>query len=157
MPRGGPGRRAELLVVAQLLAGAGIAWPGPARWRLRRPVVALAVLAGTAGTALAGEGLRFLGADVTPFVEPRPEARLRTAGPYAISRHPVYAGLLLAAGAAAVLRRRPGPLVSFALLAGVLHVKAGVEEGRLRERFGVAYDVYAERTPKLLRVGRRSG
>jgi protein-S-isoprenylcysteine O-methyltransferase Ste14 len=105
---------------------------------------------GAAGTALLEEGLRFLGRDVTPFAEPRADARLQTVGPYALSRNPVYAGLLTAAAAAAVLRRRPEPLAAVAVLGGVLHVKAGVEEQRLRERFGLAYEEYAARTPRLL-------
>jgi protein-S-isoprenylcysteine O-methyltransferase Ste14 len=146
--------RSDGLIAAQFVAAAGLAWPGGRRWRLPLPVSALAVLVGAAGTALAEEGLRFLGRDVTPFVEPRGQARLQTAGPYEISRHPVYAGLLAAAAGAAVLRRRPEPLVAFAALAVVLHVKAGVEERRLQERFGVAYQEYAARTPRLVGLPR---
>lgn len=151
----GPGRgRADLLVLAQGAAGAALLWPGRARWRLPRWVTAACMVAGAAGTALAEEGVRFLGKDLTPFVEPRSGARLQTAGPYEISRNPVYAGLLLAGGAYAVLRRRPEPLVAFAALATVLHVKSGVEEARLRERFGDEYAVYAARTPRLLGLPR---
>jgi protein-S-isoprenylcysteine O-methyltransferase Ste14 len=157
MRRGESGRRADVLVVAQVLAAAGLAWPGSARWRLPRPVTALALLGGAAGTGLAAEGLRFLGSDVTPFVEPRPEARLQTAGPYGISRNPVYAGLLAAGAAVAVLRRRPEPMVAFGALAAVLHLKSGVEERRLRDRFGEAYAEYAARTPRLLGLPRAGG
>lgn len=141
---------AAALVVAQTLTAAGLAWPGRARWSLPRSVSLLALAVGAAGTALAGEGLRQLGRDLTPFVDPRPGASLRTTGAYRISRNPIYAGLLAAGAAAAVLRRRPEPLVAFAALAAVLHVKSGVEEGRLRERFGAVYEEYAARTPRLL-------
>ncbi|HEX2807983.1 MAG TPA: isoprenylcysteine carboxylmethyltransferase family protein [Kineosporiaceae bacterium] len=154
MPRQRILSRSDGLLAVQVLAAAGLAWPGGARWRLPRPVGALAVLVGAAGTALAEEGLRFLGRDGTPFVEPRSRARLQTAGPYEISRNPVYAGLLTAAAATAVLRRRPEPLVAFGALALVLHVKAGVEERRLQERFGVAYEEYAARTPRLVGLPR---
>jgi len=85
---------------------------------------------------------------------PRGGARLQTAGPYEISRNPVYAGLLVAGAAVAVLRRRPEPLVAFAALAAVLHVKSGVEEARLRDRFGDEYAVYAARTPRLIGLPR---
>ncbi|MFN0282832.1 MAG: methyltransferase family protein [Kineosporiaceae bacterium] len=145
---------ADLLVLAQALAGAGLLWPGRARWRLPRTLTAACLVAGAAGTALAEEGLRFLGRDVTPFVAPRGGARLQTAGPYEISRNPVYAGLLVAGAAVAVLRRRPEPLVAFAALAAVLHVKSGVEEARLRDRFGDEYAVYAARTPRLIGLPR---
>ena len=146
--------RADLLVLAQALAGAGLLWPGRARWRLPRALTVACLVAGAAGTALAEEGVRFLGRDLTPFVAPRDGARLQTAGPYEISRNPVYAGLLVAGAAVAVLRRRPEPLAAFAVLATVLHVKSGVEEGRLRERFGDEYAVYAARTPRLLGLPR---
>jgi protein-S-isoprenylcysteine O-methyltransferase Ste14 len=154
MPRQRTLSRTDGLVAAQLLAALGLAWPGRARWRLPRPVAAVAVLVGAAGTALAEEGLRFLGQDLTPFVEPRAQARLQTAGPYEISRNPVYAGLLAAAAATAVLRRRAEPLAAFALLAAALYVKAGVEERLLEERFGVAYEEYAARTPRLVGLPR---
>lgn len=156
----GPGRRrADLLVLAQAVAAAGLLWPGRPRWRLPRAVTGACLLAGAAGAALAEEGVRFLGRDLTPFVAPRPGARLQTAGPYEISRNPVYAGLLVGGGALAVLRRRLEPLAAFALLAAVLHVKSGVEEARLRERFGAEYARYAARTPRLLGLPRpvRSG
>jgi len=145
-PGGGDG---GVLVAAQVLAVAALAWPGPPRWRLPRGVRPLAVVAGAVGTALTEEGLRFLGRDVTAFPEPRAGARLQTTGPYAHSRHPVYAGLLVAATATAVLRRRPEPLVALAALAGVLHVKTGREERLLARRFGLAWEEYAASTPRL--------
>jgi protein-S-isoprenylcysteine O-methyltransferase Ste14 len=118
-------------------------------------VTAAAALVAAAGSALAAQGARDLGRDLTPFVEPRAGAGLRTTGAYAASRHPVYAGLLSGSAALAVLRRRPEPLAAVAVLAAVLHRKAAVEEGRLRARFGPAYDEYAARTPRLLGVPRR--
>jgi protein-S-isoprenylcysteine O-methyltransferase Ste14 len=151
--RSGPGRG---LVAAQMLSAAGLGWPGGPRWRLRRPAAALALVGGAAGGALAVGGLRFLGREVTPFVEPLPQARLRTAGPFAFSRNPVYTGGLLVAGAVAVLRRRPEPLVAFAALAAVLHLKVNAEERYLQERFGAAYDEYAARTPRLLGFPRKA-
>jgi protein-S-isoprenylcysteine O-methyltransferase Ste14 len=146
--------RSDLLVAGQLLACAGLLWPGRSRWRLPRPVTVGALAVGAVGAVLGEEGARRLGRDLTPFVEPRDGVRLQTAGPYAISRNPVYAGLLLGGAAIAVLRRRPEPLVAFAALAGVLHVKTGVEEQRLRGRFGAEYAAYAARTPRLLGLPR---
>jgi protein-S-isoprenylcysteine O-methyltransferase Ste14 len=142
--------RGDALVAAQLLSIAALGWPGPARWRLPWPVTLGALTVGAAGTVLMEEGLRFLGRDVTPFVDPRPSAALQTAGPYAWSRNPVYAGMLVTGAAAAVLRRRPEPLIALAALSAALHLKVGAEERRLRERFGVAYEEYAARTPRLI-------
>lgn len=143
-------RRTDVLPAAQGLCLAALAWPGGARWTLPAPAVGGALALVLAGAALVEEGVRFLGRDLTPFVDPVDGARLRTDGPFEISRNPVYAGLLLAGTGVAVLRRRPEPLAALVGLSAVLHVKAMVEEDRLRERFGARYDAYARRTPRLL-------
>jgi protein-S-isoprenylcysteine O-methyltransferase Ste14 len=91
-----------------------------------------------------------LGGDLRPAVEPRPGAALRTDGAFRVSRHPVYAGLLLAATGTAVLRRRREPLAGLAALAAVLHVKTAEEERRLTARFSRTYLEYAARTPRLI-------
>ncbi|HET9657881.1 MAG TPA: isoprenylcysteine carboxylmethyltransferase family protein [Kineosporiaceae bacterium] len=153
-----PGRRLELadaLVVAQGLAGAGLLWPGRGRWSLPRPIRRAALAVTLLGTAAGALGARQLGSGLTPRVEPPPQAALRTTGPYAVSRHPIYAGVLVCGAGFAVLRRRPEPLLALAALAGVLHVKAGIEERRLRDRFGTRYDEYARRTPRLIGLPRR--
>jgi len=146
----GASRASDALVVAQGAAGAALLWPGRACWSLPSAVRRAAQLAVVAGGALGVAGARSLGRDLTPFVDPRPEAVLRTTGPFRVSRNPVYTGLLVAVGGVAVLRRRPEPLVAAAGLAAVLHVKAGVEERRLTARFGPAYQEYAAATPRLL-------
>jgi protein-S-isoprenylcysteine O-methyltransferase Ste14 len=150
--RSGPVDRSDLLVVAQLAALAGVAWPGRARWALPGAVRAGAGAVLAAGLVLATASGARLGEGLTPRVAPPEDAALRTDGPYAVSRHPLYAGLLAAATGAAVLRRRPEPLVALAALSTVLHVKAGAEERALRTRFGPAYDAYAAGTPRLLPV-----
>lgn len=141
------------IVAAQLLAAAGLFWPGPPMWTTPGAVRVGAACVVVGGGLLAAAGGRDLGRDLTPFVDPRAGAGLRTGGSYAISRNPIYAGLLAAAVGVAVLRARPEPLIAAAALAAVLHVKTGLEEPRLRERFGAEYARYAARTPRLL--GRR--
>ncbi len=148
--RAGRVHPADVLVVAQGVAIAGLAWPGRGRWRLPALVGKAAALGFVAGSGLAATGLRTLGPDVTPFVDPVREATLRTRGPYRYSRNPVYAGVLVASWGLAVLRRRPEPLVAAAALSGVLHLKVRVEERHLRARFGEQYAAYAARTPRLL-------
>lgn len=153
-----PGRSlepADLLVAAQSLAIAGLLWPGRGRWWLPGVVRAGALAVTTAGAILAAAGLRQLGTDVTPRVEPRDAAPLRTSGVYAVSRNPVYAGLLIGATGFAVLRGRREPLLAAAALAGVLHLKVNVEERRLQARFGEEYERYARRTPRLVGLPRR--
>jgi protein-S-isoprenylcysteine O-methyltransferase Ste14 len=70
-------------------------------------------------------------------------------GPYAIIRHPIYLGLLVAvAGMVLAL----GELRAFALLFGVeiLLKKMGQEESILRAAFPSEYPEYEQRVKRLL-------
>jgi protein-S-isoprenylcysteine O-methyltransferase Ste14 len=142
------------LIAAQGAALAALAWPAPARWSLPAPVTALAVTVTAAGGALALAGLAPHGTRITPRVEPPSDAELHTSGAYRVSRHPIYAGLLLGGAGVAVLRRRPEPLVAWAALVAVLDAKTRREERHLAERFGATYERYRRRTPRLVGLPR---
>lgn len=144
------------LVAAQAVSIAGLAWPGRARWDVPRALTGVAIIATVAGGALALAGSTRHGRTLTPRVAPPPGAGLHTAGAYAVSRNPIYAGLALAAGGVAVLRRRPEPLASWAALVVVLDRKARDEERHLAARFGEEYERYRERTPRLLGLPRHA-
>lgn len=140
------------VVVVQALALAALAWPGRGRWRLPPPAAVVAV-----GATATGATLGLLAAvphadRLTPRVDPPEDLGLVQDGVYALSRNPMYAGLLLAAAGWAVLRRRPEPVVAWAVLAAALQVKARREEHRLQARFGADYERYRARTPRF--VGR---
>jgi protein-S-isoprenylcysteine O-methyltransferase Ste14 len=116
----------------------------------RRPAAArfAAGLTIGAGAAIASAGAAELGADLTPMPLPPEGARLRTGGAYAVVRHPVYAGVMMAAAARGLLaggRVRPA---AAAALCALLAVKARWEERRMRARFA-GYDEYAGRTPRF--------
>jgi protein-S-isoprenylcysteine O-methyltransferase Ste14 len=145
---------ADALVLAQGVALAGLLWPGRGHWRLPRQVRRAALGVTAAGGLLGLAGLQQLGPGVTPRVEPPDGAELRTGGLYALSRNPIYGGLLAGATGFAVLRRRWEPLLAAGVLAGVLHAKVGVEERRLQLRFGQAYREYVRRAPRLVGVPR---
>jgi len=141
-----------LLVPLQSAAMAALLWPGRSG-RLPRVVRGCGAAAVLAGAALAGAAAARLGRELTPVVDPLPGARLQTGGVFAISRHPVYTGLLIASAGWTAWRGRREPLVAAMVLSAVLHVKAVLEERRLTARFGAEYRAYAARTPRLL--GRR--
>ncbi|MDD9205509.1 methyltransferase [Georgenia sp. 10Sc9-8] len=139
-----------MLVTGQMLLLAALAWP--VDWPVRRPrrgvrLVGLTMLATGGALALAG-GLA-LGPALTPSPVPRAGADLRTEGLYGRVRHPIYSGLLLAAGGRALSSGRRRHAVVALALTGLLDGKARYEEVHLRRVFP-GYDAYAARTPRLV-------
>lgn len=79
------------------------------------------------------------------FATIKADHELVTGGPYALVRHPIYSGLMLAfiGTALAIGQWRAMLAVALALIA-IVH-RIIVEEGFMREQFGTAYDLYARR------------
>ncbi len=72
-------------------------------------------------------------------------------GPYAIVRHPIYSGILLAIAATAAQLGTVPAVAGAAIVAAGLYLKATIEERFLRGELGAeAYDQYARRVPMLL-------
>ena len=74
-------------------------------------------------------------------------------GPYAIVRHPIYTGLLIAIVATMLMRGTIITLTGSAIIAVGIYVKARVEEEFLRQQLGESYDAYARRVPMLVPFG----
>lgn len=71
-------------------------------------------------------------------------------GPYAIVRHPIYTGLLLAIIATVLIRGTIITLAGSALIVIGIYVKARLEEEFLRQQLGESYAAYARRVPMLV-------
>jgi protein-S-isoprenylcysteine O-methyltransferase Ste14 len=72
-------------------------------------------------------------------------------GPYALVRHPIYTGLILAGFATAFVRASLFALTGAAVLTLAWYAKARLEEKFLRGELGAeAYDAYAARVPMLI-------
>ena len=72
-------------------------------------------------------------------------------GPYGLVRHPIYAGVMFAALATALMSASPVALVGAALTAVGFSMTARIEEGFLRRELGAdAYDAYARRVGMLV-------
>lgn len=85
---------------------------------------------------------------VCPFTE---VPSLVTAGPYRITRNPMYVGLVLIAGAPPLLAGVPANLWSPLALALWLHFAFVLpEEEFLRQKLGLAWEVWAARVPRWL-------
>jgi len=75
---------------------------------------------------------------------------LITTGPYALVRHPIYSGLLLAfLGSALALGEWRG-MLALALATGAFSLKLRLEEKWMRQQFGDAYAQYARRVTALV-------
>ncbi len=91
-----------------------------------------------------------LGRNWSGIVTVKDEHELVTSGPYRLVRHPIYTGLLLAfLGSALALGEWRGVL-ALVIAWAALWRKLRIEERWMRERFGDAYDRYAEDVPALL-------
>lgn len=76
--------------------------------------------------------------------------RLVQAGPFSITRHPIYTGIVLAAVGIVLRVGTPFALVGLAVLVASFVKKLGKEEALMRETFGDEHRAYAERVRKLV-------
>lgn len=82
---------------------------------------------------------------------PTEDHRIVDTGPYGIVRHPVYAGLLLAAIATAIERGRIESIAGALVLIAAVSLRAKLEERFLRRDLGdEAYAAYRRRVPMLI-------
>ncbi len=108
--------------------------------------------------ALAGIGLIFtwvarlhLGPLWSSTSAPTKDHRIVDTGPYGMVRHPVYAGLLLAAIATAVESGRLEAIAGALVLVAAISLRAKLEERFLRRDLGdAAYASYRARVPMLI-------
>ena len=142
--RGGGWVAAQAVLILVLVV-VGIAAPG---WPAGvSPALAIAGAALVpAGVVLAGAGIRHLGPSLTPFPAPIEGGELREGGVYALARHPIYGGGLLAALGWSLLTS-PWAILPTALLAALVEGKRRREEGWLAERYP-GYATYRRAVPR---------
>lgn len=123
----------------------GVLWSTP-------PLLGWAMLALViAGLLLTWSARLHLGALWSSTSAPTQEHRLVETGPYRLVRHPVYAGLLLAAIATAIERGRMEAIAGALVLIVAVSLRAKLEERFLRRDLGDdAYSAYRRRVPMLI-------
>ena len=89
---------------------------------------------------------RFWSATVTLKAE---HALIRS-GPYALSRHPIYTGLLLALVGTAISRGTSADAAGLVLIVLGVLLKIRQEEALLLAHFGTAYRAYRQEVPMLI-------
>lgn len=160
-----PARGAEWLYRVVTLAGAfllfsafrhpeygrAVLWvPGEAAgW----PLVVIAVL----GFAFTWWARLHLGRLWSSSVTSKQDHHLVDTGPYAIVRHPIYAGIITAVLATALLKGVLIGILGALLMTFGFWIKARLEERFLREQLGPdIYDAYRRRAPMLIPFGPKS-
>lgn len=147
------GRRGEgwfliQLVLFAVIAAAGTlgpAWAGGLR--AAGLVAGLALIA--AGGLLSLRGTFDLRENLTVFPRPLPGARLVDCGAYALARHPIYGGLIVAAIGWGLATASPPALVGALALGAFFDLKSRREEEWLAEQFE-GYDSYRSRKRRLV-------
>jgi protein-S-isoprenylcysteine O-methyltransferase Ste14 len=109
------------------------------------------------GVALVVLGLAYsvwarlhLGRMWSAVVTVKAEHRIVKSGPYTITRHPIYTGLLLALVGTVLVRDTVAALIGCVLIGTGLVLKVRREEAMLIEHFGDDYRVYQEQVPALI-------
>jgi protein-S-isoprenylcysteine O-methyltransferase Ste14 len=92
----------------------------------------------------------YLGRNWSGSVTIKQEHELVTSGPYALVRHPIYTGLLLALLGSTLALGDWRAVLAFGLAAGALWRKLRVEERWMRQQFGDAYQSYSQRVAALI-------
>lgn len=91
-----------------------------------------------------------LGTNWSASIQVKQDHQLITSGPYRFVRHPIYSGLLMAFVGSALARADWRAVVAVVIALSAIWRKLSIEEQRMREQFGRAYDEYATRVPALL-------
>jgi protein-S-isoprenylcysteine O-methyltransferase Ste14 len=139
----------------------GIAWvlllarrfAGPFSWHVTPPVRLLVVT----GFALTLIGLSFalwaryyLGRSWDAFISLKKDHKLVRTGPYAIVRHPIYSGFMVAATGTAFVIGELRCFIAAALVIAAWSYKSGLEELFLLHHFGSEYQEYRHKVKRLL-------
>ncbi|MBC5768085.1 methyltransferase family protein [Ramlibacter albus] len=146
-PLYGAGAAAGLALV---LAGWAWPWTHERLWAEMPVIDWLLVAVCAAAFAFCWWARIHLGALWSAGVARKEGHRVVDTGPYAIVRHPIYTGSILAGFAWAAVRARPLAIALAVLYAVFMSIKARHEERFLREELGPDYDEYSKRVPRLV-------
>jgi protein-S-isoprenylcysteine O-methyltransferase Ste14 len=152
LPGLGPRGECWVIIQAVLLAGVAVAgWASGPDWSgaARLAGIGLGIVTLAGGTLLAARGVIDLRSALTPMPRPREDAVLIESGVYALARHPIYGGLILASFGWALTRASTLALLATAALVAFFWLKSTREEAWLIERFP-DYPAYRTRTRRFI-------
>lgn len=141
-------RRVMVMVAAAILLIAPVT-PGSTAGPLAARFMDDSATLAWAGCALLATGLAFaiwarvhLGRNWSGRITIKQDHELIRSGPYALVRHPIYTGLLLAFAGTALASGTWASLLATALITGMLWSKIRLEERWMQEVFGGQYTQY---------------
>lgn len=148
-PGAGPQLAHNLLIIAGVVLLFTVN-SGDYLWRL-----SLAARWGTVGLALAGFVFTWwaritLGRFWARNVSRKTDHRVIDTGPYALVRHPIYSGIIVATIATALLKATAVAWAGVAVMTLGWYVKARLEERFLHAELGESYGAYKARVPMLV-------
>lgn len=114
------------------------------------PLAYFGLAATAAGIAFAIWARVWLGGNWSGTVTVKEDHSLVKTGPYAIVRHPIYTGLLLALIGTVIVFHEMRGLIAVALVLVMLLLKIRTEEQFMREQFGTEYAEYSQRVRALI-------
>ena len=136
-------------VLLVLIVAAGFSVGGAWAREARTVTTAAGLLLVVAGALLAARGVTDLRDAITPRPRPRPGGHLVDSGAYALVRHPIYGGIVLAGFGWGLITASPIAIgLSFGLLL-FFRLKSAREESWLVEAYP-GYDAYRARTRRMI-------
>jgi protein-S-isoprenylcysteine O-methyltransferase Ste14 len=144
--------RISLVIGALIFAVPAHGYEGPLRlWTVTRNEAWVCVALIAAGASFSWWARLHLGSLWSGTITKKSDHQLVDTGPYAIVRHPIYTGFLLAVLATAAAKGTILGLLGLAFLTFGIWMKARQEEGWLRANLSAdSYDAYRRRVPMLI-------
>jgi protein-S-isoprenylcysteine O-methyltransferase Ste14 len=102
------------------------------------------------GLAFAVWSRFYLGRNWSAVVTVKEDHQLKRSGPYAIVRHPIYSGFMLATLGSAIAFGELGGLLAAVLIVAAWGYKARLEEAAMIEQFGAEYENYRREVKGLV-------
>jgi protein-S-isoprenylcysteine O-methyltransferase Ste14 len=143
-------RSGTIIALVLMLSWTGV---GPLGWQLTPHSPALewaALVVGVVGFAVAFWARILLGGEWSSQVTLKTDHRLIQSGPYAVVRHPIYSGLLLAMVGTAMAGGELRMYLAAAVIFGTFWYKSRLEERLLISAMGARYVEYQQHTYALI-------
>lgn len=84
----------------------------------------------------------YIGTNWSPLIQVKEGHELIRTGPYAVVRHPIYTGLMLATLGTAIVYGELSGFLGFIMVVAAWGYKSRLEESAMAEQFGAQYETY---------------